>query len=505
MAADTPGAEVMAGHDRYREIFDSAPVSLWDEDFSAVAAFLDRLRAEGVIDLRAHLLAHPEHIEEAVRRVRVIDVNAFTLDLFEVQRKQDLLNALAGILLPDTAGGFIDVLVTLWNGHRRFAGETRLRTLAGRQIEVAFSVHFRGARFERTLASVQDITPRKAAERALRSEDEERRTIALTGNRLAAIVEDSEDAILSKDLDGIITSWNRGATELFGYTAEETIGKPVTMLIPADRLDEEPSILARIRAGERIEHYETVRQRKDGTLIDISLSVSPLKDSTGAIVGASKIARDITVRKRAQEQEQLLIREMNHRIKNLFALASSIISLSARDADTPQALKANATERLAALARVHSLTLARHGVAGGAIAMPTTLHALINAILVPYEEGTAGAQRIRLSGDDVPLSTSATTSFALLVHEFATNAAKYGALSGERGRITIETQRSGDRLIITWIESEGPPVTAPTSAEGFGSYLAKATVKTLDGQIAHTWDAGGVTVRLDVSLARVQA
>src|SRR6185369_5194128 len=148
MAADSPGAEVMAGHDRYREIFDSAPVSLWDEDFSAVAAFLDRLRAEGVIDLRAHLLAHPEHIEEAVRRVRVIDVNAFTLDLFEVQRKQDLLNALAGILLPDTAAGFIDVLVTLWNGHRRFAGETRLRTLAGRQIEVAFSVHFRGARFE---------------------------------------------------------------------------------------------------------------------------------------------------------------------------------------------------------------------------------------------------------------------------------------------------------------------------------------------------------------------
>jgi two-component sensor histidine kinase len=230
-----------------------------------------------------------------------------------------------------------------------------------------------------------------------------------------------------------------------------------------------------------------------------------LKDSTGAIIGASKIARDITARKRAQEQGQLLIREMNHRIKNLFALASSIISLSARDADTPQALKANATERLAALARVHNLTLARHGLAGGTVAMPTTLHALINAILAPYKEGTEGAQRVRLGGEDVQLSASATTSFALLVHEFATNAAKYGALSGERGRIAIETQRSGDRLIMTWTESDGPPVTAPTSVEGFGSYLAKATVKTLDGQIAHTWDAGGVTVRLDVSVTRAQA
>jgi len=504
MAADLPSTEVLAGDDRYREIFDSAPVSLWDEDFSAVAAFLDRLRTEGVTDLRAHLVAYPEHVEEAVRRVRIIDVNAFSLDLFETGRKQDLLNALSDIFLPDTTAAFIDVLVTLWNGHRHLAGETRLRTLTGREIEVAFSMHFRGARFERTLASIQDITARKAAERVLASENEQRRAIALTGNRLAAIVENSEDAILSKDLNGIIMSWNQGATELFGYTAEEAVGMSVTRLIPADRQDEEPSILSRIRAGERIEHYETVRQRKDGTLIDISLSVSPLKDSMGTIVGASKIARDITARKRAQEQEQLLIREMNHRIKNLFALASGIISLSARDADTPQALKANATERLAALARVHSLTLARHGLAGGSIAMPTTLHALINAIMAPYEEGTGGAQRIRLSGDDVQLSSSATTSFALLVHEFATNAAKYGALSGDRGRITIETQRGSDRLIITWTEREGPRVTAPTSAEGFGSYLARATVKTLDGHIAHTWDADGVTVRLDVSLARTE-
>ena len=494
MAADSPGAEVMAADDRYREFFDAAPVSLWDEDFSAVAALLDRLRAEGVIDLRAHLAAHSEHVEEAIRRVRIIDVNAFTLGLFEVERKQDLLHALAGVFVPDTSPVFVDILVTLWNGHRRFAGETRLRTLTGREIEVAFNINFQGARLERTLASVQDITAQKAAERALLRQ----------GRRLAAIVESSEDAILTKDLNGIITSWNQGATELFGYSEEEAIGKSVTMLIPADRQNEEPSIIARIRAGERVEHYETIRQRKDGTLVDISLSVSPLKDGAGAIVGASKIARNVTERRRAQEQERLLIREMNHRIKNLFALASSIVSLSARDAETPQALKIKATERLAALARVHSLTLARHGQADTAVTMPTTLHALIRAILAPYDDSAGTAPRIALSGDDLQLSSSGTTSFALLVHEFATNAAKYGALANEEGTIAIETRRIGERLTMSWTERQGPPVTPPTATEGFGSYLAKATVKTLDGQISHDWDADGVTVRLDVALARAQ-
>src|SRR5947199_132527 len=111
---------------------------------------------------------------------------------------------------------------------------------------------------------------------------------------LAAIVESSDDAIVTKDLNGTITSWNQAAQRLFGYTAEEAIGKPVMMLLPLDRLDEEPAILARIRKGEKIDHFETVRRRKDGTTINISLTVSPVRDETGRIIGASKIARDIS-------------------------------------------------------------------------------------------------------------------------------------------------------------------------------------------------------------------
>lgn len=115
---------------------------------------------------------------------------------------------------------------------------------------------------------------------------------------LAAIIDSAEDAIISKTLDGRITSWNRGAERLFGYSPEEAIGQPVIMLIPPDHENEEPEILRRLRNGERIEHYETVRRRKNGELIDISLTVSPIQDSTGKIIGASKIARNITETKR---------------------------------------------------------------------------------------------------------------------------------------------------------------------------------------------------------------
>ena len=117
---------------------------------------------------------------------------------------------------------------------------------------------------------------------------------------LAAIVESSDDAIISKDLNGIITTWNRGAETVFGYTAGEAVGQSITMLMPPERIDEEPSILDRIRRGDKVDHYETVRRHKDGTLIDISLTVSPIKDGEGKIIGASKIARDITTQKRIE-------------------------------------------------------------------------------------------------------------------------------------------------------------------------------------------------------------
>ena len=143
-----------------------------------------------------------------------------------------------------------------------------------------------------TPAAEENVTADETAAQRLRKD--------LAPFWLSAIIESAEDAVISKSLEGIIMSWNRGAERVFGYTAEEIVGKSVTLLIPDDHIDEEPAILSRLRAGERIEHYETIRRRKDGTLIDISLTVSPIFGPGGTIVGASKIARDITERRRAQ-------------------------------------------------------------------------------------------------------------------------------------------------------------------------------------------------------------
>jgi PAS domain S-box-containing protein len=155
---------------------------------------------------------------------------------------------------------------------------------------------------------------KKQEHRAVRGSGEAERAGELAQARLAAIVESSDDAIVSKTLEGIITSWNGAAEKLFGYTAQEAIGQSIFMIVPPDRRDEEISILARLRQGERVEHFETLRSAKDGRQVPISLSISPIRDSTGTVLGVSKIARDITERRRVEiEREKLLVAERQAR------------------------------------------------------------------------------------------------------------------------------------------------------------------------------------------------
>ena len=155
-----------------------------------------------------------------------------------------------------------------------------------------------------------DVTKRKQAELAI--------------GQLAAIVASSDDAIIGMDLNGTITTWNQGAERLYRYASEEAIGQPVTTLLPDDRKDEELQILERIGRGEHVDPYETVRRRKDGSLVEISLTVSPVIDAQGMVVGASKIARDITDRKEAERLQRTLMRELKHRMQNTFATVLAI-------------------------------------------------------------------------------------------------------------------------------------------------------------------------------------
>jgi len=279
--------------------------------------------------------------------------------------------------------------------------------------------------------------------------------------RLASIVESSDDAIVSKNLDGIITSWNRGAERLFGYSAEEAIGRPVTMLIPADRADEEPAILERLRRGERIDHYETVRQCKDGRLVDISLSVSPMHGTGGRITGASKIARDIGERKRAQRQQKLLLAEIMHRVKNTLATIQAMATQTLRR--TP------ADEREAFTARLHALSKA-HDLLTTDKWDRAPLRGLVNTALQPFQQ-----HRFTLEGPDAWLDASKSLQITLALHELATNAVKYGALSNATGRVHVAWELAAvDRLKFRWRESGGPPVGRP-KRKGFGSILIEHT------------------------------
>jgi PAS domain S-box-containing protein len=305
--------------------------------------------------------------------------------------------------------------------------------------------------------------------------------------RIASIVESSDDAIISKDLNGIIASWNKGAERIFGYTSEEAVGKPITILIPPERHDEEPAILERIRRGERIEHYETVRMRKHGSLIDISLSVSPVRNATGKIIGASKIARDITERKRSEAQIRVLAREAEHRAKNVLATVQATVHLS--HGDTPDGLKEAIEGRIQALANVHRLFVETRWTGAN-------LHSLAKDELAAYWQGWE--RRVQLDGPDILLEPSAAQAIAVSLHELATNAAKYGALSVADGHVEVSWSRTADGIVLRWTETGGPPAKPPTR-KGFGTRVMDGMIRgQMKGDMRFEWRAEGLACEIAI-------
>jgi PAS domain S-box-containing protein len=301
---------------------------------------------------------------------------------------------------------------------------------------------------------------------------------------LWSIVENSDDAIVTENLDGIISSWNKSAERLFGYTAEEVIGKPITMLIPPERYDEESSILGRIRRGEHVHQYETVRQRKDSSLVDISLTVSPVTNAQGEIVGAAKIVRDVTERKRNDEQIAVLAREAEHRAKNILATVQATVNLS--HSDTVEGLKRAIEGRIQALANVHSLFIKSRW--DGA-----ELSSVVAQELAPYLEG--GEARAQIDGPHVWLLTKTAQTVAVTLHELATNAAKYGCLSVPEGCLCVKWLRASDgQLTLHWTESDGPPTKKPTR-EGFGMSAIQRMVQD-EGEIHLDWRVEGLACEI---------
>lgn len=318
---------------------------------------------------------------------------------------------------------------------------------------------------------------------------------------LAAIVEDSDDAILSKTLDGIIMTWNAGAEALFGYTAQEAIGKPVTLIIPDDRLYEEGDFLSQLQSGKRIRHFETRRKHKDGTLIDVSLTVSPVRNAAGQIFGASKIARDISAIKQSASQQALIIREMHHRIKNLFALTISLIAMSARASGTVKDFARDLTSRLHALSRAHALILPDWHK-DVFVEDKTDLKSLIGEVLAPHDDKTG--TRITTNGVSVPVGYHALPTLSLIFHELATNAAKHGALIADDGKLDISIRVGGGSASVQWLEFCGNQViVAEPSTRGFGSSLEKAGFTNLGGTLARTWHASGLEILMTFPIDKI--
>ena len=318
---------------------------------------------------------------------------------------------------------------------------------------------------------------------------------------LASIVESSQDAIISKTINGIITSWNGGAEQLFGYRAEEVIGRPITILIPEDRLDEEPAIIAKLRAGKKVDHFDTTRRRKDGSLVDISLTISPIRDADGTIVGASKIARDVSSRKLEEERQRLLLGEMHHRVKNLFALASGLITMASKFAASPAELADSMRQRLIALAVAHDLTLpSLDRLEEGDEA--TTLHQLLEKVVAPYQDDIQ--QRISVAGLDFPLAERHATKIALLFHELATNAAKYGALLVPEGKVAITTRTVDDHVILAWEETGGPSISEGRAIPGFGTRLIDSIAKEFPATVIRDWKADGLCVTFGIAADTLQ-
>lgn len=310
-------------------------------------------------------------------------------------------------------------------------------------------------------------------------------------NWLTGIIDGSDDAIVSKNLNGIIQSWNDGATRLFGYSADEAIGKPLAILTPEDRLHEEPTILAQIWRGRRVGPFETKRLRKDGSLVDISLTLSFIRNKDGIIVGASKIARDITGALMAREQQQLLIDEMRHRMKNLFSLAAAIVSTSARSFASESNVIDDIRARLLSLARAHEITMTDRSRDEGNW-QTSSLLTLIGRILNPY----ASAGRITIRGNDCDVGGRAVTYLSLLLYELATNAAKCGSLSVGSGQLGVSVAADGDQVRLVWRETGGPVPSAGLA--GFGSRLERSVMVALNATIERDWRLTGLVATITI-------
>ncbi len=358
-----------------------------------------------------------------------------------------------------------------------------LRTLAPREREVTAAdgmSYLMQVRPYRDLNNVIDGAVITFVDVSERKRHEQARS------RLAAIVDSSQDAIIGHDIDGMVTSWNDGARRLLGTLAAEAVGQPMPDLVRRALPWKWADMLQSLQRGEQLPAFECAGTGDRGQTIELLVTISPVREGGGRVAGVSLVARDISARKAAEQKAALLLGELDHRVKNILAIVSAVISQTLKTTTTPEAFAAEVSGRVQAIAKAHSL-LTQSGQG------EVSLRAILRTELAPYDRGDGN---VVVGGPDVALTPRAGLALAMAIHELVSNAVKYGALSTGSGTLTIQSEVASfpdsTTFMLAWTESGGPAVQTPTR-RGFGTTLIERTLThELDATVVREFAAGGL-------------
>jgi len=305
--------------------------------------------------------------------------------------------------------------------------------------------------------------------------------------QLATIVSTSPDAIISLSENGTVLSWNPGAEKIFGYSADEIIGKSERILFADDADQEFEEKYQHLRRGEQVMR-DAVRRRKDGMLIDVAINAGPMRHPDGRVIGFSAVHRDIGQRKRVEKHLRVAMRELSHRTKNLLAVIMAMVRQTARASTDVSVLQSELIQRLQSLSASHDLLVAEDWAGA-------SLEGLVRAVLQPFVGKSSDA--LACEGPSVFVNATAAQNLGLALHELATNAAKYGALSTPAGRVQVRWSfetvgEGGPRLLIAWVESAGPAV-EPPKVKGFGHVvIERVAAQALNAAVTYEFPRDGV-------------
>ncbi len=424
---------------------------------------------------------------------------------------QDLIGrTFASLVSPSDSGRYWQMLADLFAATRHSTPAASVGNLYCHrkdQIDVPFRLSVSRVRDEREAELVVSLI-----DQSDRTLDDDPR------HQMMGLVESADDAILTKTLDGTIRSWNPAAERLLGYRPEEIIGKPVLLLIPELRRDEERMIIEKICRGQRVAHFETVRRRRDGSEVEVSLTISPIRDRAGSIIGASKIMRDITEQKRTvallealnselnermlertaelKERESLL-QEIHHRVKNNLQVISSLINMQARSLQdlNAKAMLRQCQLRVQTMAQIHEILYQSKSYSR----VPFARYAkdLANHVLQAMESAPA-AVTLRFTLEDIELPVEQAIPAGLILNELVANCLRHAFPQCRQGNIAIGLARHDANRIMLVVGDDGVGIGCGSTLErtdSLGAHLVRTLARQLEGEV--TWSANqGTEVRL---------